>query len=82
MFTQTKIALPRSATKQLLFAAAAATMFVAISPAFANPALEAEWDYAGWRDAQAAAAQAARVSHQTVTRNGHVVIYRSNQVGR
>ena len=41
----------------MLVAAAAATMFVVVAPAFANPSQEAEDDYAGWKAARDAAAQ-------------------------
>jgi hypothetical protein len=62
--------------KKVLFATVAATMFVVVSPAFANPAYEAEQDYAGWKAAREAAG-----SQQTETPKGHV-IYRSNHVRR
>jgi hypothetical protein len=62
--------------KKVLFATVAATMFVVIAPAFANPAYEAEEDYAGWK-----AARESNAGQQVEMRNGHV-IYRPNQVGR
>ena len=62
--------------KKMLFATLAATMFVVVSPAFANPAYEAEQDYAGWKAAREAAAQ-----QQVEQPKGHV-IHRSNQFGR
>jgi hypothetical protein len=34
--------------KNVLFAAATAMMIVAVAPAFAGPAYEAEQDYPGW----------------------------------
>jgi hypothetical protein len=61
--------------KKMLFATLAATMFVVVSPAFANPAYEAEQDYAGWKAAREAAQQ------QVEQPKGHV-IHRSNQFGR
>ena len=62
--------------KKMLFATLAATMFVVVSPAFANPAQEAEEDYAGWK-----AARDADAKQQVEQLKGHV-IYRSNHVGR
>ena len=62
--------------KKMLFATLAATMFVVVSPAFANPAQEAEEDYAGWKAAREAAAQ-----QQVEQLKGHV-IHRSNRFGR
>jgi hypothetical protein len=58
--------------KKVLIATAAA--FIAASPAFAGPAEDAEWDYAGWRAAQ----KAAQEQQAPVHHNGHV-IYRTNQ---
>ena len=60
--------------KKVLFATVAATIFVAVSPAFANPSYEAEWDYAGWRDAQQSIA-----GQQVETRNTQL-IYRPHRV--
>jgi hypothetical protein len=54
--------------KKVLFATVAATMFVVVAPAFANPAYEAEQDYAGWKDAQQSAA-----GKQVETRNGWAI---------
>jgi len=54
--------------KKMLFATLAATMFVVVSPAFANPAQEAEEDYAGWKAAREAAAQ-----QQVEQPKGHVI---------
>jgi hypothetical protein len=59
--------------KKVLFATAA-SIFVVVSPAFANPAYEAEWDYAGWRDAQQSSAR-----QQVETRNSQL-IYRPHRV--
>jgi hypothetical protein len=61
--------------RKLLIGAAVATTFVAITPAFASPADDAEWDLAGWSAAQKAIAE-----QQAATQNNHV-IHRSNQVG-
>ena len=61
--------------KKVLIGTAAAIALIAVSPAFAGPAEDAEWDYAGWLAAQKAAQQ--QVQHQ-VHHNGHV-IYRTNQ---
>jgi hypothetical protein len=63
--------------KKVLIATTAAIVFIAVSPAFAGPAEDAEWDYAGWRAAEKAAQQ--QVQHQV--HNGHV-IYRTNQGAR
>jgi hypothetical protein len=66
----------RKVMRKLLIGAAAATMFIAVAPAFANPAQEAEEDYEGWR-----AAQRAGVSQQTKMQNAPVK-YRSHREGR
>ena len=58
---------------KVLIAAAAAIALIAVSPAFAGPAEDAEWDYAGWLAAQKAAQQ--QVEHQV--HHGHV-IHRTN----
>ena len=57
--------------RKMLVAAVAATMFVVVAPAFANPSQEAEEDYAGWKAAREAAQQ------QVETPRGQH-IYRSN----
>jgi hypothetical protein len=62
--------------KKVLIATVAATIFAVVSPAFANPAYEAEWDYAGWRDAQQSIAR-----QQVETRNSQL-IYRPHRVRR
>ena len=58
----------RKVMRKPLIGAAAATTFIAVAPAFANPAEEAEWDYAGWR-----AAQRVGVSQQTKMQKGPVI---------
>jgi hypothetical protein len=58
--------------KKELFAAAAATIFIVVSPAFANPAYEAEWDYDGWK--------AARQSNAQVETRNSQLIYRPHRV--
>ena len=59
--------------KNLLLAAAAATMVIAVSPAFASPADEAEWGLSVYPSAgtchfvkEAVRAQNGRVTYQTV----------------
>jgi D-alanyl-D-alanine carboxypeptidase len=64
--------------KNLVLAAAAATMVFAVAPAFANPSQEAEEDYAGWKAAREAAADRATVVHH---HNGHVIYRSHHQVG-
>jgi hypothetical protein len=61
--------------KKLLVAAVAATMFVVVAPAFANPSYEAEEDYAGWKAARDAARQQVETGHNQT-------IHRSNQFRR
>ena len=58
--------------KKVLFAAVTATIFVVVSPAFANPAYEAEWDYDGWK--------AARQSNAQVETRDSQLIYRPHRV--
>jgi hypothetical protein len=62
--------------KKVLLATLAATMFVVVSPAFAGPADDAEWDLQGWK-----AAREANPVQPVETQKGHV-IYRSNPTGR
>jgi hypothetical protein len=61
--------------KNLLLAAAAATMVIAISPAFAAPATDAEWDVTPIPTAPSCHF----VREAVATQNGHVV-YRNVQV--
>ena len=56
--------------KKVLFAIAAATIFVAVSPAFAaSPADDAEWD----RRAYPTAGQCQFLKQRVMLPNGHVV---------
>ena len=62
--------------KKVLFATAAATMFVAISPAFAaSPADDAEWD----RRAYPLAGECHFVKQPVMLPNGHLV-FQTQQV--
>ena len=62
--------------KNLLLAAAAATLVIGAAPAFASPANDAEWDITP----QAPAATCHFVREPVTMSNGHVV-YREVQVG-
>ena len=61
--------------KKVLITSVAAAAFIAASPAFAGPADDAEWDYAGWR----AATKAAQEQTQAPVHHNAHVIYRTNQ---
>ena len=61
---------------KVLIATAAAVAFIAASPAFAGPAEDAEWDYAGWLAATKAAQQ--EQAQVPAHRNVHV-IHKTNQ---
>jgi hypothetical protein len=61
--------------KKMLFATLAATMFVVVSPAFANPSQEAEDGYAVYPSA----GECHFVTQRTATQNGRVT-YERHQV--
>jgi len=61
--------------KNLLLAAAAATMVIAVSPAFASPANDAEWDLTPYPSTSTCHF----VREAVGTQNGHV-IYQTVQV--
>jgi hypothetical protein len=61
--------------KNLLLAAAAATMLIAVSPAFASPATDAEWNLTPYPSP----GTCHFVREAVTTQNGHVV-YRDVQV--
>jgi hypothetical protein len=61
--------------KNLLLAAAAATMVIAVSPAFANPADEAEWGVSVYPSV----GPCHFVTQRIVTQNGRVT-YEQHQV--